>query len=370
MTIDYNKNLLDVFRIIATVQVFLGHAFNHFGIPTFFSTTLSFLQGAPTFRFDPVYFVRCVPILFVLCGFLAAKSIEGKPAKSWLVSRAVRILPAFWVCILVNTIIILLVYHVKPTLMEGAIYGFTQFFCLNFYTGDWLSAYGTGVPNGVLWTIPVQIQFFLLVPLIHKLLHKASLRKSAAVVLSLTAMSVAIRQCEGLLPGMVSKLIGVTVIPFLYFLVLGMVVWYHRDAIIPRLTQWKWWLLGAYVVWKVLEDNLSFVHLLDGVMYNSVTTLLISLIIFAFAYCGSWRMKRDLTFGFYLYHMVFMNLALYLGARSLAPGGWWRSSSPSSWRRWCAPISPRCVWRTPSPSCLRRKDKRSWMKSFASQRKS
>ena len=61
MKIDYNRNALDVFRLIATVQVFLGHMISHFA-----------MQNAP---FIAVYFVRGVPILFVLCGFLAAKSL-------------------------------------------------------------------------------------------------------------------------------------------------------------------------------------------------------------------------------------------------------------------------------------------------------
>ena len=42
-------------------------------------------------------------------------------------------------------------------------------------------------------------------------------------------------------------------------------------------------------------------------------------LIFAFAFCGSLRMKKDLTYGFYLYHMVFINLLLHFGITSLEP---------------------------------------------------
>lgn len=55
MKIDYNRNALDIFRLIATVQVFLGHMVSHFA-----------MQNALV---NAVYFVRGVPILFVLCGF-------------------------------------------------------------------------------------------------------------------------------------------------------------------------------------------------------------------------------------------------------------------------------------------------------------
>ena len=66
---------------------------------------------------------------------------------------------------------------------------------------------------------------------------------------------------------------------------------------------------------------LAFPHLFDGILYNIITTLLIAAVIFAFAFCGNWRLKKDLTFGFYLYHMVFINLALHLGLTSLEPAG-------------------------------------------------
>ncbi len=304
--IDYNKNALDVFRLVATLQVFLGHIISHF------------LMTDPPF--DAVYFVRGVPILFVLCGFLAAKSLEGKDTKRWWFSRAVRILPAFWVCIIVNTVIILIIYETKPTFLEAAVYGVTQFCGLNFYTGDWLRGYGTGVPNGVLWTIPVQIQFFILAPFIARFLKKKNnLLWSLGTVLGLTAVSILCEQLSPYLPEIVSKLIGVTVLPYLYFLVLGMVGWYHRDAIIPFLRKYKWIVLVAYVGWKLMEIYLAFPHVLDGVLYNTVTTLLMGALIFAFAFSFNWRMKLDLTYGFYLYHMIFINILLHFGFVSLEP---------------------------------------------------
>ncbi len=305
MKIDYNRNILDVFRLIATVQVFLGHMISHFT-----------MQNAP---FNAVYFVRGVPILFILCGFLAAKSLEGRGAKDWLLGRAIRIIPGFWACIIINTVIILFVYSTKPTFIEGGIYAVTQFFGMNFYTGDWLRGYGSGVPNGVLWTIPVQICFFILVPLFAKFLKNKSLKKGLAVILALTVISIILEKISGFIPEIVNKLIGVTVVPYLYFLVAGMVAWYHRDTIVPALQKCKWYILFAYVAWKLMENHLAFPHIFDGVLYNTVTTLLMAALIFAFAFCGALRMKKDLTYGFYLYHMVFINLLLHFGITSLEP---------------------------------------------------
>ena len=294
---DYNRNGLDLFRLIATVQVFFGHVITHFHMPQWLNI--------------PVYFVRGVPILFVLCGFLAAKSIEKQQAKSWLIGRGFRILPAFWACIILNSLIIALVYAVRPSLKEAAVYGATQLFGLNFYTGDWLRGYGVGTPNGVLWTIPVQIQFFLLVPLFHKWISRRNLKCGLMAVAALTVFSIICYRVQAYIPEIAGKLIGVTVVPYLYFLVLGMVIWYHREHIIPALEKHRWTLVALYILWKLAEIYIPYAGLLDGVMYNTLTTLLISAVIFAFAFRFHWRMRRDLTYGFYLYHMVFMNLAVH-----------------------------------------------------------
>ncbi len=302
MNRNYNHNALDLFRILATVQVFLGHTITHFHLPRFTNA---------------VYFLRGVPILFVLCGFLAAKSLEKYSAGEYLRRRAVRILPGFWACITVNTVIIFALYAV-PGLKDGTLYFVTQFFGLNFYTGDWLRGYGVGTPNGVLWTIGVQVQFFLLAPMLYKLLQKLRLAKSAVLMGILTVLSIAIEKCAPFLPQLGYKLIGVTVVPYLYFLLLGMAGWCFRDQIIPALEKVRWLLLPAFVLWKIAENHLQFPHILDGVMYNTVTTLLTACLIFAFGFSFRFRVKTDLTYGFYLYHMVFINIAIHLGYRSLS----------------------------------------------------
>lgn len=300
MKLDYNKNALDIFRLIGTIQVFLGH----------FITQYAFTHGAIV---NTVYFVRGVPILFVLCGFLAAKSLENRSTKDWLLGRLVRIVPGVWACVAVNTVIILLVYATKPTLLEGLIYGVTQFFGMNFYTGDWLRGYGSGAPNGVLWTIPVQIQFFLLAPFFHKFLKKHRPLAGGCLVAIFAVVSILVERSAAFLPEILYKLLGVTVLPYLYFLLAGMAGWYYRDKLIPALQKVKWWVLAAYIGWKLMEIFLKFPHYADGVLYNTVTTLLMAAVIFAFGFGCHWRMKQDYTFGFYLYHMVFVNLALYLG---------------------------------------------------------
>ena len=300
---NYNENILDIFRIFATIQVFAGHMLTHFK-----------WSGEAA-----VYFFRGVPILFALCGFLAAKSLDKYETKEYLKQRAARILPGFWFCIVVNTLLIAAFYQHTASVKDWAVYLFTQFCGLNFYTGDWLRGYGVGTPNGVLWTIGVQIQFFLLAPLLKKWLGKRSLKACLLTVGVMTLTSIGIYRAGPFLPEIVEKMIGVTVIPYAYFLVLGMVIWYHRDTLVAALSKMKWVLLLGYVAWKLAEIFLSFPHVLDGVLYNTVTTLLLVAVMFGFAFDFRWRAPFDITYGFYLYHMVIMNLVIHFGCQT---AGW------------------------------------------------
>lgn len=312
---NYNNNALDLFRILATVQVFLGHFITHFALPDQLSGSVHLYNG--------VYFLRGVPILFALCGFLAAKSLDKYSAREYLIRRAFRILPGFWACIVINTVLIFILYGV-PSFRDGAVYFVTQLTGLNFYTGDWLRGYGVGTPNGVLWTIGVQIQFFIIAPVLHKLIKKFKLSGSMIFIGILTVLSIAIEKCAGFMPETLYKLVGVTVVPYLYFLALGMVAWCYRNRLIAVLERLRWVILPVFILWKVGENTLDFPHIFDGVMYNTVTTLLTAMVIFAFAFRFTWRMKKDLTYGFYLYHMVFINIAVHYGHKHL--GSNWQTA--------------------------------------------
>ena len=147
-------------------------------------------------------------------------------------------------------------------------------------------------------------------PILNKILSKRSLKFGLATVGVFALISIVINRLHGFMPEILLKLVEVTVLPYMYFLVLGMVGWYHKDKLIAFCQKYKWFILVAYVVWKLLEINFSFPHILDGVLYNTVTTLLIGLVIFAFAFTLKWRAPTDITYGFYLYHMVFINIAL------------------------------------------------------------
>lgn len=115
------------------------------------------------------------------------------------------------------------------------------------------------------------------------------------------------------MPEILYKLVGVSVFPYLYFLVFGMAAWRFRERLIPALEKFRWHFAVAYVLWKLFENNTGAARWLDGINYNAVTTLLLACVIIGFAFRRQWRCPADYTYGFYLYHVVFLNLAIELG---------------------------------------------------------
>lgn len=216
--------------------------------------------------------------------------MENQSSERYLMGRAVRILPEFGGCIIIDTIIIF-IYPIHPTLLDTAIYMITQLCGLNFYTGEWLRECGAGTPNGVLWAITAQIQFFILVPIISKILKKITLKKQFMGIIGLAIASLIFNNLDTVLPATFIKLIGVSVFPYLYFLLFGMMLWYYRDIIISKFEKYRWTILIAYITWELCTNWITAIHYWDGILYNIVTTLLLTSLVAGFG--KQFRLSND-----------------------------------------------------------------------------
>ncbi|WP_162011061.1 acyltransferase family protein [Streptococcus sp. S784/96/1] len=291
--VDVNDNSFDYIRIACAILILFGHYLTHFKI----SSDISYFVA---------YFVRGVPIFFFLSGFFTARSMERYTLRNFFKNRLFRLYPPLWLCMLINLFIILIFYVVKPTVKDLMIYSATQFTFLQFYGGNWLSNYGVGVPNGALWTIAVDIQYYLIVIFVVKYLKQKSLKVWLSVVSSFATLSLLIDKYEFLFSTIIFKLLSVSLIPFFYIFLFGMMLYYFKDRLIPLILRYKWWIVSLYIIWSLLPTSIRFVF--SGVRYNVVSTLLllITLIVVGYGF-GKHRLKTDYSYAFYLYHMVVIN---------------------------------------------------------------
>ena len=295
-SIDINKNCFDIIRLICTFTVFLGHFITHFGIEN------SALH-------EIAYFVRGVPVFFFLSGLLIARSLDRYDIKTYAVKRVTRIFPELWVCVLLNLGIILIFYHGARTIKDIIVYLFTQLTVFQFYTGNWLRSYGVGTPNGALWTITVDIQFYIIALLVVRILRKKSIKVWISTIFVFLIINIVIAKMQDHMPDMVWKVMQCCIIPFFWIFLTGMMVYYYKDQIILLLMKLKWVIIVLYCVWQYVIPS-GFRGLFEGVRYNAVTTILLMGLIVSIGFSVTVRLREDYSYSFYLYHMVIINFVL------------------------------------------------------------
>lgn len=162
--LDYRKNSLNTFRLLAAIQVLWIHSLNHLE-----------LSNIPVLG-DVINIFIGVPIFFTLSGYLIWHSIgRSRSFSDYAKKRFWRIYPELWVAVVVEIIVILILYRQPINWPMLGLFTIGQSTIFQFWTPDFLRGYGCGVPNGALWTIAVLIQFYFLAYFFYKWLHNNKL---------------------------------------------------------------------------------------------------------------------------------------------------------------------------------------------------
>lgn len=270
------KNNFDLLRLAAATQVLIIHATDHLHgqVPT----ALLRLPG--------------VPIFFVISGYLVAASLRRNDLATYARARALRIYPALWVCLLLS----MATCDVSFWRIEAIPWFLAQISFLQFYNPDFLRGYGVGVLNGSLWTIPVELQFYVLLPFLIRL------RTPALIVIA--GLSALLSAIEPL--GKLGIYIGVTVAPHLYLFLLGVLLQRHPVKLNPYL-----W-VGIYAASSLLLGALGFE--VAGNRINPASAVLLGTMVIALAHSRPIPLKYDISYGLYIYHMPVINRLLAWGA--------------------------------------------------------
>ena len=296
-SIDINDNCLDIIRLLCTFTVFFGHFLTHFNLDH------SLLN-------EMAYFVRGVPVFFFMSGLFVARSLEYNDTKSFLKKRAFRIFPELWVCVLLNLVIILISMGARGVRFRDIIiYLATQLTVFQFYTVPWFRGYGVGVPNGALWTISSDIQFYIVAIFTAKWLSKRKFRTQLIIAAALMLLDRLLELYKSMYAEIIYKLLQCIFIPFAWIFLLGMIVYYNRDMLIPVFIKIRWAVLALYILWRYAVPS-SIKELFGGIRYNLVTTIFVLALVTGFGFAYHKRFKKDYSYSFYLYHMVVINFVI------------------------------------------------------------
>ncbi|MBA4850069.1 acyltransferase [Emticicia sp. BO119] len=312
MNINRTNNF-DLIRLIAAFQVLIWHGAVHFRI---FDDMYGFLTVL--FHFPGV------PVFFTISGFLISHSLERNKfdLKKYFRNRALRIYPALWICTILTAL--LLIFFVKPIIFKDLLIWFVaQITFLQFYVTPSLKAWGAGHPNGSLWSVAVELQFYLILPI---LLYFINLPKKLAhnniIIALLFLLAVFIKFFINtntwiLSHDLLSKFLGNTVFYYLYFFLTGIAIYKNFNWLEKYLKEKVFiWLViyAAYVL--IFHSWLEFyIDPYDISIFGIIANTLLSLLSlsFAFSYINLSKNllhENDISYGIYIYHLPVINTML------------------------------------------------------------
>ncbi len=326
MISPHRQNNFDLIRLLAAAQVVVAHAIGH--------TPL--VKTLPTWGkqlFDALMMLPGVPIFFVISGFLITKSYEKNPAdlKGYFWRRSLRIFPALWVCLGV-TLAALGIYGflesgfvLSPVFMAW-LAGQVSFF--QFYNPEHFRGFGIGVANGALWTITVELQFYLFIPLFCYLTARRRLDRIITPVLFLVSFvlyCIMDGQVNG--PGgftgapIVFKLLHVTLVPHLWMFLLGILIHRNFEKLKPWIEGKFFCYFAGYVVFMALQHFLVADRSVPFYLAYLPSRTILALATIAGAFSFRPLSNRllggtDISYGIYIYHSLVINVMIQLGILS------------------------------------------------------
>ena len=306
-------NNFDLIRLLAALQVVYMHSMNHLKI-----------DGAVTVFYEQfLQYFPGVPIFFTVSGFLIFWAFDrNQNIKKYAVNRILRLYPALYVCLIIT--IGLLIFFSSFSLLENTsfyIWLAGQISIFQFYTPEILRFWGVGTPNGALWTIAVEVQFYILVPLIFLLMKKI---KGAIVLFIFFILSaLANFYLAGMNENIIQKLSFVSIIPYLFNFLIGSAFYIFWNKL-HKLIESKFIIWGlVYIAYIVVFGNIVGYELHAYQMtniFNLITTLLLSILTLSFAFSFNSLSEKllkhnDISYGIYIYHMLVINTLVTLGLR-------------------------------------------------------
>ncbi|MCC6509050.1 MAG: acyltransferase [Pirellulaceae bacterium] len=326
--VDMRRNNFDLLRLFAASQVAYLHVANNLqveltGVLLGLRNTLEYFPG--------------VPIFFVISGFLISASLDRNPdLRSYAINRFLRIYPGLWASTLVTLLAIVFfgdrIWRAIELSGDSATYIVSKWLAAQvtfaqYYNPFLLKAnYGVGHLNGSLWTIPVELQFYVTLPMVVLLRGGGAARIQNGRLIVATGLLFAISwlwqsHVLGLLvfSENLALLVKVSLLPYLYMFMLGIILQCNFDFVKDILT-------GRGLLWLTFYIAVSWVLLhAFNVPVGTNTPNILSMTILAIAVVSiaftrgnlSEQILRgnDISYGTYVYHMIVANFAFELGYR-------------------------------------------------------
>ena len=312
----FERNNFDLLRLIAASQVALVHGIEHLEVEILYPVAkyLAFIPG--------------VPIFFFLSGLLISAAWERNPDfRSFLGNRFYRIFPGLWFCVFLSIVIIVLcgsIFNENMPYFLLVLWGFLQATLLPQWNPEFLNWFGIGVVNGSLWTIPVELCFYLILPVVYTVSMRlgTGINSMFAVLLAISLivfyMLILINPVSDL-QLLVSKIIGFTPIPWFWMFCFGVFAQRFIKTVHPFIVNKVHIFLLVFIGVSFVGDIFN-TPILFGIanQVGFLNWLALCLLVLSFGYSFTWLSEKllkrnDFSYGIYIYHMPIFNCLVIVG---------------------------------------------------------
>ncbi len=312
---QFKINNFDIIRLIAALQVAIEHTITHLNLKTSLSPVFSILSYIPG-----------VPIFFFISGFLISKSYENNTnIKDYIVNRALRIYPALIFCVAISVIAVYLTGYLGEkefSFSHFILWIGTQTTFLQFYNPEFMRDFGVGVINGSLWTIAVELQFYIMIPILYYIFgFSKSNNHHNRNLLFLISIFLIFFMIECTFDNIYKdyilfKIFEVTFIPWIWMFLVGVFFQKNFDIIYKFLSGKLIYILPSYIIIAYYTRHYLGWHIGNDI--NPILYILLTILIFSMAYSYSTFSQKilkrnDISYGIYIYHMPIVNIFIYYG---------------------------------------------------------
>lgn len=307
-----NVNAFDILRYIGAFIVVFSHSCKHFGLekPIW---SLFFTDGATG-----------VMMFFAMTGFVIMPAYERSVQKEnslrvfyW--NRLIRLYPALWASFILITLVNASVIGVNIFRPGYLKYMFD--YCILAKGGG----FGDGLTNGVLWTIPADIIYYLLTPLIWKLLRDKKTWVWLLVIFAFWLLNVfdtRIISAASRIPVIGSRIMPSFPLFFIYEFLIGSFLYFKKDTILAWFMNHEaasyLCLVGFTVLFVFYRyTSISVLPQASGIHSPWLGLMACPLTIIMAYTLKPKRLKIDLSYGVFLNHMIVIGTAVFLGVQGI-----------------------------------------------------
>ena len=311
---SHQNNNFNIIRLLAALEVMLYHGFNHFHFDSAYIEPIK----------EVLIFIPGVPVFFFISGFLIFKSFESNRGnlKKYFKNRFLRIYPALWVCFLFTVFLLAISNVITPSLvLKGKfwVWVLAQLSIFQSFKLPEFGSWGLGHPNGSLWSICVELQFYFFIPIFFLFFNRFLKTRNSKTILIILLMGVSVaynsyitNYCEP--DSELTKGLALFLPFYFYFFGMGILFHLHFDRL-------KKWVINKFYIWGILYliYYLIFSYKLalmesvyDSTIYGIIGLIILAFATFSLAYSFqglSYKIigNSDISYGVYIYHMPIFN---------------------------------------------------------------